>query len=103
MCVYDLRQETFTGKDPYAGRDWGQAEKGATEEEMAGWRHPFDAHELGQISVDSEGQGSLACCSPWGCQKSDTTKRLNSKRRPQPHLTCETKNIPLTSYLKGLI
>ena len=53
------------GKDPDAGKDWGQ-KKGATENEMAGWYHWPDGHELERAVGDSEGQGSLACCSPWG-------------------------------------
>ena len=55
----------------------GQAEKGATGDEMVGWHHQLNGHEFGQIPGDSEGQGSLACCSPWGRKESDTTERLN--------------------------
>ena len=44
-----------------------------TEDEMAGWHHPLSGHEFGQIQGDSEGQGSLECCSPWGHKESDTT------------------------------
>ena len=47
--------------------------RGVTEDEMAGWHHLSDGHELGQTPEDSEGQGSLACCSPWGHKESDTT------------------------------
>ena len=57
---------SLTGKDPDAGRDWGQEEKGMTEDEMAGWHHRLDGREFGQTLGDGEGQGSLACCSPWG-------------------------------------
>ena len=42
-----------------------------TEDEMVGWHHQLDAHESEQAPGDSEGQGSLACCSPWGCKESD--------------------------------
>jgi len=56
----------FTGKDPDAGKDWRQKEKRVAEAEMVGWHHRFNGHELGQTSADSEGQGGLACCSPWG-------------------------------------
>ena len=52
-------------KDPNAGKDWGQ-EKRATEDEMAGWHHWLNGHEFEQTLGDSEGQGSLVCCSPWG-------------------------------------
>ena len=60
------------GKDPDAGKGWGQ-EKGATENEMVAWHHRLDGHEFKQILGDSEGQGSLVCCSPWGCKESDMT------------------------------
>ena len=51
------------GKDPDAGKDWGQEEKGMTEDEMIGWHHGLNGHEFEQTLGDSEGQGSLACCS----------------------------------------
>ena len=52
------------GKDPDAGKDWGQ-KKMASEDEMAGCYHWCNGHELGQMPGDGEGQGGLACCSPW--------------------------------------
>ena len=61
------------GKDPDAGNSWGQEEKGTTEDEMAGWPHWFNGHEFEQTQGDSEGQGSLVCCSSGGCKESDTT------------------------------
>ena len=63
----------LTGKDPDAGRDWGQEEKGTTEDEMAGWHHRLNGHELEQALGFGDGQGGLACCSPWGCKESDST------------------------------
>ena len=66
------------GKDPDAGRDWGQEEKGTTEDEMVAWHHRLDGHEFEQTPGDGEGQGSLACCSAWGCKESHTTERLNN-------------------------
>ena len=60
-----------------AGRDWGQEEKGMTEEEMAGWHHRLDGHEFGQTLGVGDGLGGLACCDSWGCKESDTTERLN--------------------------
>ena len=63
-------------KDPDVETDWRQ-EKGTTEDEMAGWHHQLDGHELEQALGVSDGQGSLMCCSPWGCKESDTTERLN--------------------------
>ena len=65
------------GKDPDAGKDWRQEEKGITEDEMTGWHHRLDGHEVGQAPGTGDGQGSLACCSLWGCKESDTTERLN--------------------------
>ena len=51
-------------KDPDAGRDWGQEEKGMTEDEIVKWYHQFNGHEFEQALADGKGQGSLACCSP---------------------------------------
>ena len=62
------------GKDPDAGKDWGQEEKWVTEDEMVGWHHRLNGHEFEQTAGDSEGQGSLACCSPWGHKELDTTE-----------------------------
>ena len=59
------------GKDPDAGKDGGRGKKGITEDEMVGWHHPLNGHEFEQTPGDCEGQGSLACSSPWG-QKSKT-------------------------------
>ena len=69
------------GKDPDAGKDWGQEEKQATEDEMVGWHHQFNRNELEQTLGDSEGQGSLVCCSPWGCTEWDATEWLKNNRR----------------------
>ena len=64
------------GKDPDAGRDWGQEEKGTTEDEMAGWHHWLDAHEFGWTPGVGDGQGGLACCDSCGRKELDTTERL---------------------------
>ena len=69
----------LTGKDPDAGKDWRQEEKGTREDEMVGWHHWHDGHEFEQALGAGDGQGSLVCCSPWGCKESDTTEWLNSK------------------------
>ena len=61
------------GKDPDAGKDWKQEVKRVTEGEMFGWHHWLNGHEFEQTLGDSEGQGSLACCSPWGHKELDTT------------------------------
>ena len=60
-----------------AGRDWGQEEKGTTEDEMAGCHHRLKGHEFECIPGVGDGQGGLACCNSWGCKESDTTERLN--------------------------
>ena len=67
------------GKDPDAGKDWRQEEKGVTEDETFGWHHWLNGHESEQALGDGEGQGSLACCSPWGFKESDTIERLSNK------------------------
>ena len=65
-------------KDPDAGKDWGQEEKGMTMDEMVGWHHWLYGHEFKQASGAGDGQGSLAqLYSPWGRKESDTTERLN--------------------------
>ena len=55
----------LTGKDPDAGKEWGQEEKGTTEDEMVGWHHRLNGHEFKHALGDGEGQESLVCCSPW--------------------------------------
>ena len=65
------------GKDSDAGRDWGQEEKGMTEDEMAGWHYGLNGRESEWTPGDGDGQGGLACCSSWGRKESDTTERLN--------------------------
>ena len=69
------------GKDPDAGRDWGQEEKGRTEDEMAGWHHRLDGHEFKWTSGVGDGQGGLACCDSWGRKESDIPERLNWAER----------------------
>ena len=64
-------------KDTDAGKDWGQEEKGTTEDEMVGWHHWLNGHEFGWTPGVGDGQGGLACCSSWGHKESDTTERLN--------------------------
>ena len=59
------------GKDPDAGKNWGQEKKGMTEDEMVGWYHQLNGHEFEQTLGDSEGQGSLPCYSLWGGKESD--------------------------------
>ena len=64
-------------KDPDAGKDWRQEEKGMTEDEMVGWHYRLDGHEFEHAPGIDDGQGSQACCSPWGWKESDMTEQLN--------------------------
>ena len=66
------------GKDPDAGKDWGQEEKGMTEDEIVGWHHWLNGHEFEQTPGDGEGQGSLVCWSSSGHKESDTTEQPNN-------------------------
>ena len=65
------------GKDPDVGRDWGQEEKGTTQDEMAGWHHQLDGHEFQWTLGAGDGQGGLACCNSWVRKELDTTEWLN--------------------------
>ena len=68
------------GKDPDAGRDWGQEEKGMTEDEMAGWHHRLYGHEFEWTPGVGDGQGGLACCDSWGHRvRHDWATELNWK------------------------
>ena len=64
-------------KDADAGKDWGQEEKGTTEDEMVGWHHRLNGHEFEKTPGIGDGQGGLACCSPRGQKDLDMTERLN--------------------------
>ena len=64
-------------KDPDAGKDWRQEEKGMPKNEMVGWHHQLYGHEFKLALGIGDGQGSLTCCSPWGCNESDMTEPLN--------------------------
>ena len=68
------------GKDSDPGQDRRQEEKGMTEDEMFGWHHWLKGHEFEQTLGDGEGQGSLPCCSSWGCKELDTTELLNNNK-----------------------
>ena len=60
------------------GKTEGRRRKREAEDEMVGWHHQLNGHEFGQTLGDGEGQGSLACCSPWGHEEMDMTEQLNS-------------------------
>ena len=66
-------RDLFIGKDPDAGKDWRQ-EKAMTEDKMVGWHHRLNGHQFEQAPGAGDGQGGLACCSPWGCKESDMTE-----------------------------
>ena len=94
----------FIGKDSDVGRDWGQEEKGTTDDETAGWHHRLDGHEYEWTLGVGDGQGGLACCNSWGHKESDKTERLNWTER---HLGSFLKNAivrpsPRNSDLTGL-
>jgi len=76
LCSPDMKN-WLIGKDPDAGKDWGQEEKGTAKDEIVGWHHQINGHEFEQAPGVGDGQGSLACCSPRGCIELDTTEPLN--------------------------
>ena len=77
------------GKDSDAGRDWGQEEKGMTEDEMGGWHHRLDGHEFEWTPGVGDGQEGLACCNSWGHKELDTTEWTELK---------ETKELYTENY-----
>ena len=77
------------GKDPDdAEKDWKKEEKGMTEDEMVGWHHWLNGHEFEWAQGDGDGQGSLMCCSPWGCKQLNTTKWLNNNKALRDGVIC---------------
>ena len=74
-----MQRADSLAKSLMRGKDGGQKAKGVTENEMVGWHHQLSGHEFEQTLGVSEGQRSLACCSPWGRKESDTTEHLNNK------------------------
>ena len=82
----------LTGKDSDAGRDWGQEEKGTTEDEMAGWHHGLDGCEFEWTLGVDDGQGGLACCHSWGLKESDMTEQLNWTELNWTELPVSDKN-----------
>ena len=76
MVDYDLMRRVDSLEKTHAGRDWGQEEKGTTEDEMAGWHHRLDGCEFESNLGVGDGQGGLACCDSWGRKESDMIERL---------------------------
>ena len=70
----------FVGKDSGAGKNWGQEEKRATEDDIVGWHYQLNGHEFEQTPGDRE-QGSLVCYSPWGNEKLDLSEQLNNNNK----------------------
>ena len=89
------------GKDLHARKESRQEEKGMTEDEMSGWHHWLNGHEFEQVPEDGEGQGSLMCCSPWGCKESDITEQLNTNKIIETHhlLGKKDKNMNIGSEI----
>ena len=77
--LWPLGEKSQLRKDPDARKYGWQEEKWATEDKMVGWHHPLNGHECEQAPGDCERQGSLACCSPWGCKESNIIEQLNSR------------------------
>ena len=76
------------GKDPDAGKDRRQEEKGMTENVTVGWHHGFNGCDFEPIPGDGEGQRNLAFCRPWGCKESDMTEWLNNNSKGEIILNC---------------
>ena len=91
------------GKHPDAGKDWGQEEKRVTEDEMVGWHHWLNGHEFEQIPGDGEGQGSLACFSPWGHKESDMTEWLNNNNSIKGRKRISIRTMPCYARVNAVI
>ena len=93
-------------KDPDAEKDWGQEEKGMTEDEMVGWHHQLNGHEFGWAPGVGVGQGGLVCCNSWGHEESDVTERLNwieLINTIHKNIGSLTVHLKLTQYCKSTI
>ena len=86
------------GKDPDVGKDWRQKDKAMTGDEMVGWYHQLNGHEYERTPGDGEGQGSLACCSPWGHKELDTTATKQCLVCARPHTECFTWTITFNPH-----
>ena len=86
----------LTGKDPDAGRDWGQEEKGTTEDEMAGWHHRLDGREFEWTPGVGDGQGGLACCDSWGRESRTRLSDWTELNWAECHPTISSSVIPFS-------
>ena len=84
LWLHDVKSRLFR-KDPDAGKDWKQEEKGITEDEMVGWHHWLNGHEFEQAPGDGDRQEGLVYGSPWGCKELDMTEPLNNKYGKLPY------------------
>ena len=89
-------------KDPDVGKDWGQEEKGTTEDEMVGWHHRLNGHGFGRTLGVGDGQEGLACCSSWGRKESDTTEQLNWTEYFMINFTPYDFSVPIMSVHTSL-
>ena len=89
------------GKDPNAGTDWRQKEKGTTEDERFGLYHWLDGHEFEQALGVGDGQESLVCSSPWDRKESDTNERMNWEKGLSLHLTIVIRSLSSTAAIIG--
>ena len=90
------------GKDPDAGRDWGQEEKGMIEDEMAGWHHQLNGHEFEWTLGVGDGQGGLVCCDSWGHKELDMTEPLNLTDGYTVNWRSSLRSSTLTGFSSGL-
>ena len=94
----------LTGKDSDAGRNWGQQEKGITEDKMTGWHYRLNGHEFKWTPGVGDGQGALACCNSWGRNESDTTEGLNwTELNWRTYYIAERTILNIFNYVKGKI
>ena len=97
-------EELTHEKDPDSGEDWRQEDKWTTEDEMVGWHHLHNGHEFEQALGVGNGQGSLACCSPWDRKELDTTEQLNwteINKMIRYIFTTQTSVFKCNSLIKG--
>ena len=97
----DVNSQLIGKVVPDAGKDWGQKEKKVSKDEMAGWHHRCNGLELGQTLGDSEGQASLACCSPWGHKELDMTEWLNNNKLLEGSLPSPTQDYLIICNLRN--
>ena len=86
------------GKDPDVGKDWRQKDKAMTGNEMVGWYHRLNGHEYEQTLGNGEGQGSLACCSPWDHKELDTTATKQCLVCARPYTECFTWTVTFNPH-----